>query len=67
MAAMSDEQMEMMAVVISETFRQIHEAGTVPGAPTLMAEDPEMKGLIKGLVKQMQGKGGGGGHRAVLD
>ena len=32
-----------------------------------MAEDPEMKGLIKGLVKQMQGKGGGGGHRAVLD
>ena len=67
MAAMSDDQMKMMAAVISETLQQIHEARIVPGAPTFMAEDSEMKDLMKSLAKQMQGKGGGGGHRAVLD
>jgi hypothetical protein len=67
MAAISGDQIKMMAAVISETLQQIHEARIVPGAPTFMAEDSEMKDLMKVLAKQMQGKGGGGGHRAVLD
>ena len=67
MAALSEDQLKMMATVISETLRQIHEARTVPGAPTFMAEDLEIKDLLKGLLKQTHGKAGGGGYRAVLD
>ena len=67
MAALSDDQMKMMAAVISETLWQIHEARIVPGAPTFMAEDSEMKDLMKSLAKQMQGKGGGGGRKELSE
>ena len=57
MAALFEDQMKMMASVISETLRQIQEARTVLGAPTFMAEDSEIKDLLKGLLKQTHGKG----------
>jgi len=67
--AMNQEQLQMMTQVIAETLKQIHEAKTVPGGPTFVSGEDNMKDFIKEMVTQFKGGGGGQGHhnRPILD
>ena len=66
---MNQEQLQMMTQVIAETLKQIHEAKTVPGGPTFVSGEDNMKDFIKEMVTQFKGGGGGQGHhnRPILD
>lgn len=65
--AMSAEQLQMMTQVIAETLKQIHEAKTIPGGPSLVSGNEDMKMLVKEIATQMKGNGGQIHNKSILD